>query len=295
MNKLPKAVALGLVSLIFLSGCGTEDMFAPGAAPNSDVQVLPSASEPPPILAETHTLVGREFGVQDYQKAGLSASAYVSGNTVIFFAGGCDTFTAEILSNSELSAAVRNPMKTMRNSACNPNMESTNILKQHLDNVAAGTGEFQVLGEQGFMLDGVHFGFAIYEWVTPPALPDNFFRDQFEVIDITNSIPDADWAAWTEEHIPGWRQESDGSVTVFFSGPQGTPNFDAFSPYPVPLNNHIQELVITEGWTGETRELNRRWAFNIRGSDGAPIYPTQVAFFRDDGKYEPTEIPKLPD
>jgi hypothetical protein len=41
-------------------------------------------------------------------------------------------------------------------------------------------GTFRVLKDGGFTLDRVPFGLAIYDWVTPPALPKNFYGDEEE-------------------------------------------------------------------------------------------------------------------
>ena len=129
---------------------------------------------------QNHSLTDRQYGVTNHEKAGLSASAYVSGNTIIFYAGGCDTFTATILSNSELSPFVVNPMNTTDNGKCQLDNDSTVKLKQHLQNVADNLGTFRVLRDGGFTLDGVPFGLALYDWVTPPALPANFYGNEEE-------------------------------------------------------------------------------------------------------------------
>jgi len=239
--------------------------------------------------SETHTLTEKEYGVEDFERAGLSASAFVSGNTVIFYAGGCDTFTATILSNSELSEVIVNPMSTVDNDKCDQDNESTVKLQEHLNNVSAGLGTFHVLDESGFMLDGIKFGFAIYDWVTPPALPNNFFRNQFEISDITDLITDE---YRNEIVIPSWTQASDGSITLFINGPQAIPAFIAFSPRPVPLSGELEVLVVEEGWTPPIAELSRLWAFSIRGADGQAIFPIEVQFIRYDGLHEMTVIPK---
>ena len=287
------AMVSGLV-ILAASGCVNAGGVAPVAAAEPAVAEPVNPVMAPPDLGpetETHSLAWREYGVQHFEGAGLSASAYVSGNTIIFYAGGCDTFTATISSNNKLSPAIVNPMNTEDNANCNQDNESTKRLQEHLDNVAAGLGAFKVLGEDGFKLDGIKFGGAIYDWVTWPALPDNFYHDQFVVTDISGSITDEYWAE-IEPYIPNWSQAPDGSVTLIIRGPQSTPDFQAFSPYPVPLNNHIKELVVTEGWAGPIMELSRQWAFRIEGVDGTPLFPEQVRFIRYDDEHEQTIIPK---
>jgi len=129
------------------------------------------------VDALNHSPTDRQYGVTNHEKSGLSASAYVSGNTIIFYAGGCDTFTATILSNSELSPFVVNPMNTIDNNKCQQDNEGTVKLKQHLQNVVDNLGTFRVLNNGGFTLDNIPFGYTIFDWVTPPALPDNFYGD----------------------------------------------------------------------------------------------------------------------
>jgi hypothetical protein len=170
-SKLTALLAVSLLALLLATGCVNYN-----DQPEGSPFLINTGDED----TQNHSLTERQYGVTNYERAGLSASAYVSGNTIIFYAGGCDTFTATILSNSELAPFVVNPMNTIDNEKCQQDNEGTLKLKQHLQNVTDNLGTFRVLRNGGFTLDGVPFGLALYDWVTPPLLPGNFYADEEE-------------------------------------------------------------------------------------------------------------------